>query len=154
MQTGFVWVLEEQPQTKSMVFWVHIGPDCNIKPTVLPGPHPPASVTSFRFPYGGVGVMEVLAGIWHGSSSSDLMPSYLLYMDWASKWMYRDVCCRKDKGINALCSIVIPFIVPEAWLKTIFCIWAQAMSRTHSQFGPLFKMKCKCAQTVLRLSIS
>lgn len=46
-----------------MVFWVHIGPDCNIKPIVLPGPHPPASVTSFRFPYGGVGVMEVLPGI-------------------------------------------------------------------------------------------
>lgn len=46
MQTGFVWVLEEQPKTKSMVFWVDIGPGYNIKHIVLLGPLPPAYVKS------------------------------------------------------------------------------------------------------------
>lgn len=160
------WKLDlsgEQPQPKSMVSWVDVGPDCSLKHTVLLGPHSSASVTSFRLP--------VVGWVWrkclfcpmghcrHRSSSrKDLMPSYLLHMDWASKaeWIYGDGCCRKDAGINALCSIMTPsFPLTLSLTKVYISVSEQRLCPgCIVSLGPYSKWNADVLNFVLRLFLN
>lgn len=109
-------------------------------------PSPPStSVTSFRFSSMKVpGQPHVPLQALDTGALAQLTSSR--WTGQARPGVYGDGCCGEDAGMNALCTIITPKLSTSLKLhESLHPVSEQRLRPGHGQFGPLFKMKYRCA---------